>query len=225
MKRKILSLLIIAAFFSVHVGCETAKEHKGAATGAAIGAATGAVGGAVLGSSKTKAAIIGGLLGALVGGAIGHYAYDKKRTREETAQRYAYHPSTGTMIRIEEASALPNTVRPGDKVDLKVTYAVLNAAPESQESITEIREIRHQGQLVGRPEVTITRQGGTYSSDVPIYLPSDAKPYGAGPGEGITETTNPVIGLIFCTLTFGERSPRQNGSESHLTNFLPSLEI
>ena len=177
MKKRIVSILVISAFISALISCATVEEHKGAATGAAVGAATGAVAGAVLGSKghKTETAIIGGLVGALVGGAIGHYAFDAKRTREETAKRYDYQTSTGTMVRIENVSAVPDNVSPGEKVELKITYAVLAPDPQSVISITETREIRREGELVGKPEVNVSHNGGTYTSSIPIFMPSDAK--------------------------------------------------
>ncbi len=178
MKLKVISIIIILVFTVSLFGCATIpEEHKGAATGAGIGAATGAVAGALLGheGAKTEMAILGALAGALVGGAIGHYAYDAKRTRDETAQRYSYQSSMGTMVRIEDVSTLPNTAKPGDRVDLKTTYAVLGTAPDSDISITESREIRYNNELVGKPEVNVTRRGGTYVSTVPLYLPSNAK--------------------------------------------------
>jgi len=79
------------------------------------------------------------------------------------------------MIRIEDASAIPNTVQPGDKVELKVTYAVLDADPQKAINITEIREIRHEAELVGKPEVNVVHAGGTYSSSIPIFMPSNAQ--------------------------------------------------
>jgi hypothetical protein len=81
----------------------------------------------------------------------------------------------GTMLRIENVAAVPATVKPGEKVDLNATYAVLEAA-DKDINITETREIRMGGELVGKPEVNVTRRGGTYSSTVPLFLPSDAKP-------------------------------------------------
>ena len=90
MFRKMVSVIVVLTFFAGLVGCTTfGEEHKGATTGAGIGAATGAVAGALLGSkgAKTEMAILGGLAGALAGGLIGHYAYDQKRTKEETAQK------------------------------------------------------------------------------------------------------------------------------------------
>lgn len=178
MKVRIISIVTILSFMFVVFGCASIpEEHKGATTGAAVGGATGALAGALLAErgAKTETAILGGLAGALVGGLIGHYAYDAKKTKEETAQKYNYQPSMGTMLRIEDVSAIPATVKPGDKVELKATYAVLESADKDM-SITEIREIRMEGELIGKPEANVVRRGGTYSSSVPVFLPSNAKP-------------------------------------------------
>lgn len=174
MRHKIISIVTILSFMVVGLfGCASiSEEHKGAATGAAVGGAAGVLAGAALGD--TKGAIIGGLAGALVGGLIGHYAYDQKKTKAETDQKYGYQSSMGTMVRIEDVSVMPTSVKPGDKVDLKVTYAVLDSA-DRDINITEIREMRMGGELVGKPEVNVTRRGGTYTSSVPVFLPSDAK--------------------------------------------------
>jgi hypothetical protein len=178
MKVKIISIVTILSFIFGILGCATVpEEHKGAATGAAVGGATGAIAGGILAHSgaKTETAILGGLAGALVGGLIGHYAYDAKKSREETAQKYNYQSSMGTMIRIEDVSLTPSTVKPGGKVDLQVTYAVLGTSTNSEINITEVREIKQAGELVGKPEVNIIRGGGTYSSTVPLFLPANAK--------------------------------------------------
>lgn len=178
MKHKLVSFVLIVTFVSALSGCQSApavpEEHKGAATGAGVGAATGAVAAAVLGQD-TKGVVIGGLLGALIGGAIGHYFYDKKRTREETAETYNYEASKGTILTIEEASTSPQAVHPGEVVELKMTYAVLHPVPETKTTITEIREITLNDELVGQPEVRVDRSDGTYISTVPLRLPSSAK--------------------------------------------------
>ena len=178
MYRKIISVAVILMFLTGIFGCASIpEEHKGAATGAGIGAATGAIAGALLGSkgAKTEMAVVGGLLGALAGGAIGHYAYDQKRTKEETAQKYNYKPSEGTLIRIEDVSVSPSVAKPGDRVDMKMTYAVLGVAAGKELEISEIREIRYQGELYGKPEIQVSRNDGTYSSSIPLTLPKDAK--------------------------------------------------
>jgi hypothetical protein len=119
--------------------------------------------------------VLGGLLGAIAGGAVGHYAYDRTRTREETAQKYAYNESKGTVVRIEDASVAPATVKPGGTVDLKMTYALLNPSAGKEFGVTETREIKYNGQLVGNPQVKVSRVDGTYSSSESLMLPASAK--------------------------------------------------
>jgi hypothetical protein len=177
MCKKIVSIVVMLAFIAGIMGCTTfGEEHKGATTGAVAGAVVGATAGSLLGAhgAKTEMAIIGGLVGALAGGLIGHYAYDKKKSESETAQAYNYNSSQGTMLRIESASCEPNTVKAGDTVEMKMTYAVLGAG-SSGLSISEMREIRYSGELFGKPQVNVTRENGTYSSTIPITLPADAK--------------------------------------------------
>jgi hypothetical protein len=120
-------------------------------------------------------AVLGGLLGALAGGAIGHYAYDKKKTREDTSAKYDYKSSRGVMVNIEDTTVVPATAKGGDTVDIKTTYAVLTPDARKDLTVTETREIRYQGELFGKPEVRVTREDGTYTSTVPVTLPKDAK--------------------------------------------------
>ncbi|MBP7033911.1 MAG: glycine zipper 2TM domain-containing protein [Syntrophobacterales bacterium] len=174
MRNRAIVLLMVSVFLIVTSCATIPEEHKGAAKGAGVGAAAGAVLGAVVGGD-TKSAVIGGLLGALVGGAIGHYYYDQSRTRTETADRYGYRPTQGPLIRIEGASVEPQTAAPGGKVDMKLTYAVLTPAETTELTLVEKREIRHEGSLVGNPEITVVRKGGTYTSSIPLTLPADAK--------------------------------------------------
>jgi len=178
MYRKFISIIAILTFLTGVFGCASLpEEHKGAATGAGVGAATGAVAGALLGSkgSKTEMAILGGLAGALAGGLIGHYAYDQKRTKDETAKKYNYDPSQGKLIRIEDVSVVPATVSPGDTIELKMTYALLGIGSGKEADITEIREIRYEGEIFGKPQINVSRADGTYSTSIPVTLPSDAK--------------------------------------------------
>jgi uncharacterized protein YcfJ len=170
----IINGVLILFFMSLLSSCATIpEEHKGAATGAGIGAATGAIAGAILGKD-TQSAVLGALAGALVGGAIGHYAYDQKKSREETQQTYNYKSDYGTVLTLEEVSSVPKSVYPGQTVELKMTYAILNPSPDVQTSITETRMITHNGNMVGNPEVRVTHADGTYTSSIPLHLPTDA---------------------------------------------------
>ena len=114
-------------------------------------------------------------MGALEGSRIGHYTYEVKATYKETLQRYDDQAPAGTIVKIEDVSALPTHVGAGDKVELGATYALLGTSPDADITVTETREIRYEGNVVGRPKVTLTHKGGTYSSTVPLFLPNDAK--------------------------------------------------
>lgn len=174
--RKSLSAAIAIPVVTIFLltSCVTIpEEHKGAATGAGIGALGGAAAGAIFGGN-TRSTVIGGLLGALVGGAIGHYGFDQKKTRDQTQQTYNYQPAYGNVLTLEQASASPLTARPGDTVELTMTYAILTPNPNTASNITETRTITHNGQLVGRPEVRTSRTDGTYTSTIPLLLPADA---------------------------------------------------
>ncbi|RJP64684.1 MAG: hypothetical protein C4532_18750 [Candidatus Abyssobacteria bacterium SURF_17] len=182
--KKVLSIFLCFAVILAVPACSSIpEEHKGAAVGAGVGAGAGAIAGGLIGDD-IEGAVIGGLVGALVGGVIGHYAYDQRRTGEQTADYYDYDPARGAVLTIEDASAVPQTLRPGETVDLKMTYAVLNPVANTRTEITEMREITYNGQLVGRPEVRVTRTDGTYTSSVPLRLPSNA-----GRGLYIVRTT------------------------------------
>lgn len=178
MKLRMAAIITLTTFALGATGCVTvSEEHKGAAKGAGIGAATGAVAGAILAGegSRTKGALLGGLAGALLGGVIGNYTVDKKKTAQETTSKYAYQPTSGTVVRIENANITPTVALPGSTVNLEATYAVMAPSSDTQVSITESREVTLNGQLVGNPEVNVTRNSGTYQSSIPLILPADAK--------------------------------------------------
>jgi hypothetical protein len=173
MNMKAISFLLVFILMGLTAGCTTMEEHKGAAVGAGAGAATGTAAGAIFGKG-TGAAVVGGLLGALAGGAIGHYAYDQKKTEEQTAKDYDYETSQGQVLRIEDILVTPQKVSPGGEVQLSMTYAVLTPESKSNTEITETREITHQGQVVGKPETRVSRPDGTFTSTVPLNLPAGA---------------------------------------------------
>ena len=181
-KKRGLSLLLAIILAVYTAGCASMEGHEGAAVGAGAGAATGAVAGALIGKGA-GAVVVGSLLGALAGGAVGHYAYDQKKSREQTAKDYNYGDSQGMVLRIESVSVSPTEVSPGGEVQLSMTYAVLTPGQASNTPITEIREITHLGQIVGKPQVQASRPNGTFTSTVPLRLPA-----GAARGEYIVKS-------------------------------------
>ena len=103
MKLRIASFLTLVIFFLGMSGCASIpEEHEGTAKGAGIGAVAGALGGAIIAGegSRTKGAIIGGLAGALIGGVVGNYTVDKKKTADETSNKYNYQPDSGIIASV-----------------------------------------------------------------------------------------------------------------------------
>jgi hypothetical protein len=70
---------------------------------------------------------------------------------------------------------VPNTAKTGEKIDFRMTYAVLGAKEGSELRVTETREINYKGELFAKPKMYVEREDGTYSSSIPITIPSDAK--------------------------------------------------
>jgi len=70
---------------------------------------------------------------------------------------------------------VPNTVKVGEKIDFRMTYAVLGAKSGSELSVTETREIKYKSELFAKPKMYVAREDGTYASRIPITIPSTAK--------------------------------------------------
>ena len=176
MTRRLIAAATIVLFLTALVGCETmSRDDKATLGGLGAGAAVGTLAGLAFGQGA-GAAIAGGMIGALAGGIIGHYAFGKNEDHKKTAQDYNYKPSIGTLLEMEGVQLTPGTIKPGGTVEIRMSYAVLAPRPDEATNVTEIREIRYKGRLVGEPTVNVTRDGGTYTSSVPITLPANAIP-------------------------------------------------
>jgi Glycine zipper len=166
------------------VASETVRQHPGTVIGAGAGAAGGAVVGGLAGG--TKGAVIGGLLGGLAGGVIGNYIERRDDTATQVATAPApgtppvvaapppiYRPEEGPGVRMDRVLMTPAVVRPGGTVNLGATYTVLTPA-EQWLTVRETREVRYQGELVANPTTQVSRTNGTYTTSLPITLPSTA---------------------------------------------------
>lgn len=172
--RRIAGCLVIMLIATVGLsGCTTIQENPKTAIGAGVGAAGGAVVGGLIGQGTTGV-VIGGLLGTLAGGAIGQYLDRQDRTRAQAAQATAYDPAQGDVVRVEQVQATPSPVSRGATVNLATTYTVLTPQADRSVSVRETREVRHNGVLVANPTTEFARQGGTFTSAVPITLPTTA---------------------------------------------------
>jgi len=185
--RKILALAVVVIMSVSLVSCATESGYydparsagAGALGGAAAGAALGAIIGAATGSPATGA-WIGAASGALVGGIGGAlYAQHKNSQMRDAAaasQYYNYTPDRGAMVQVNDASNTPGAVRPGQNVDMFMTYTVLT--PEGAPTqVTLSREVTTAGRTVGQPyQVQATNQNGTFQDRVGFTVPRDAPP-------------------------------------------------
>ena len=185
MSRKILVLAVLAIFTLSLAGCQTESGYydpgrsagAGALGGAATGAAVGSIIGAGTGSPATGAwvgAAAGGVLGGVGGLLYAEHRNSEMRSRQAAAQSYNYTPSQGNVVAIDSAEARPSTVRPGQQVNLGMTYTILTPS-NTPVSVNLVREVRHQGQPVGQPyQTTVSNANGTFSDAVAYSLPSNA---------------------------------------------------
>lgn len=166
-------MLVFPLFFILSTSCASLRdETKETRREASLQVLTVAKERIVMGR---EVPITGGLTGAMAGSAIGRYAYGVERNQSETNKEYGYAHDRGTAARIESATVTPRFTKPGDRIDLKVTYVVLTHSSEPT-MVREIREIWYGENLWGSPEVQVERGGGTYESTIPLYLPDDLRP-------------------------------------------------
>jgi hypothetical protein len=180
MKRKIISLLLGTVLVVGGLGCATERQSQYTSTGAGVGAVSGGILGGVIGSMSGRTGegiVIGALLGGLTGAAIGNAEYHQERSEEAAAQRYSYNyeESRRDLLRLEDVTVTPKVVYPGQEINLSATFTLLTHSGGRRE-VHEVREIRYEGKLIGKPETTSVRNGGTWASSVPITLPSNAEP-------------------------------------------------
>ncbi|MBI1320379.1 MAG: hypothetical protein GC168_15740 [Candidatus Hydrogenedens sp.] len=166
----------LAAALAIGVGmsgCET----TGGAAGA--GAGIGALAGAVIGHQSGHA-LEGAAIGAAVGAASGAVAHDirskRARSEQETAEAYNYQPSQGETLRFEGAEVMPASVRPGEMIESRVTYALLGTGGGVQ--VTETRRMMGQdGRLIAElSSEGFTRGDGTWVSSQNFRLPNNQAP-------------------------------------------------
>jgi len=186
MTRKWLAMAIVVLFAVSLAGCVTESGYyspgqsagAGALGGAATGAAIGSIIGAATGSAATGA-WVGAAAGGVIGG-VGGYLYAQHRNSEissgqAAAQANNYH-GQGNVVSVDNVSASPSTVRPGQQVNLGMNYTILTPA-NAPVSVTLMREVRYNGQTVGSPyQTTVTNANGSYSDYVSYALPNNASP-------------------------------------------------
>jgi hypothetical protein len=178
---------MVVVFGVMLAGCATESGYydpyrsagAGALGGAATGAAIGSIIGAATGSAATGAwvgAAAGGALGLVAGALYAQHRNSEIRSAQAAQAAYNYNPAQGNVVNIEQASASPTQVAPGQPVNLGMTYTVLNPG-NAPTSVTIVREMYYGTSLLGQPyQTTVTNTNGTYNDAVAYNLPGNANP-------------------------------------------------
>jgi hypothetical protein len=186
MTRKWWAIALVVLFAVSLVGCATDSGYydPGRSAGAGVlgGAATGAAIGSIIGAATGHAATgawVGAAAGGVIGG-VGGYLYAEHRNSEtrsaQAAAQANNYQGQGNVVNVDNASASPSTVRPGQQVNLGMTYTILTPS-NAPVSLTLVREVRFNGQTVGSPyQTTVTNSNGSYTDNVSYALPNNATP-------------------------------------------------
>jgi hypothetical protein len=172
------NLILLIGGVTLLDGCETLERTIKNNPTTTAGAGANGAGGAVVGgpAGGGTGTVVGGLTGVLAGGGVGGILDRQERTRAATAETMAYSVEKGDLVRIEEVSLNPQSIRPGETVNVNVLYAIITPSGRDPVRVREIRRIYYQGDLVGNPVVDVERLDGTYWSTLPIKLPASAAP-------------------------------------------------
>ena len=185
--RKFMPMILVIRMSRSLLSCGTGSGNydpgrstaAGALGGAAAGAALGSIIGAATGSPGTGAwvgAASGAIVGGLGGAMYARHMNQQMRNRAVAAQQYNYTPGRGVLVDVSEAASSPNTVRPGQAVDMSMTYTILNP-DNSPTQVTLYREVRQNGSTVGQPHaVQVVNQNGTFQDRVAFTVPPNAGP-------------------------------------------------
>jgi hypothetical protein len=186
MSKRFLAIPIVVFLAVSLVGCATDSGYydpgrsagAGALGGAATGAAVGSIIGAATGHAGTGAwvgAAAGGVLGGVGGALYASHRNSEIRSSRAAAQAYQYRGQSN-VVNIDQASATPTTVYPGQQVNLGMNYTVLTPS-NAPVSVTVVREVHYGGNTVGAPhQISMTNNNGTYSDTMDFTVPNNAPP-------------------------------------------------
>ena len=186
MTRKCLAIAGVVLLVVSLAGCVTESGYydpyrsagAGALGGAATGAAIGSIIGAATGNPATGAwvgAAAGGVLGGVGAALYASHRNSEMRSSQAAAQAYNYQ-GQGNVVSVDNVTASPSTVRPGQQVNLGMNYTILTP-DNAPASVTLVREIRYGGSPVGSPyQTTVTNANGSFNDNVSYSLPSNATP-------------------------------------------------
>jgi outer membrane lipoprotein SlyB len=169
-------VLVVLVCFVTTSGCAGNADQQNQLFGALGGAATGALIGGLAGGGKGAA--IGAASGAVVGWGVvrlAQYHSQRTRTASEETEFYGYKETQGTVVKMRGATAAPDRVRAGDRVELEMDYAVLAPRGTNTVRVDETWELWKDGDLLSKvPTQQAQRQPGGWETRASITVPSNA---------------------------------------------------
>jgi hypothetical protein len=169
----IAGFLVVKLVLSALSGCTGLRQSMAENPGrlAALCAGGGALGGAAIGAlvdqgNVLRGALIGALAGALTGGAacfaVAKFSSTPIKDYQQTQAETGYHPSQGTVVRVDSFMVEPAAVSPGEKLTFSGEYDVM---PPDQHADLQVAESRivsfyddktRQWREVGRTQNSVT---------------------------------------------------------------------
>jgi hypothetical protein len=97
------------------------------------------------------------------------------RTPEETQEKYVCVPSRKRMLKLEEVQVLPDVVTPGKEINQRIQYAFCSFLPSETLKGSITRTVLFKGNEVFRDTTAYEFKPGTWTIDVFIGIPKEAK--------------------------------------------------
>lgn len=158
-------------------GCATTPENQ-----QAIGAGLGAVA-AGLTTGLLTGNVGYGLAAAAGGAALGwgavklaQYSSQQVRTASEDQSMYGFTPSANTvLVKLNRGTAAPNTVVPGQQVQVASDYSLAVPQTQGMASVEETWTLKKDGNVIFQaPAQTVQRSAGGYAVNATIPIPKNA---------------------------------------------------
>ncbi len=97
------------------------------------------------------------------------------RTPDKTKEKYACSPYRKNMLKLEEVQVLPGIVTPGKEINQRIQYAFCPFAPSETLQGSIARTVLFKGNEVFRDTTAYEFKPGTWTVDVFIGIPKEAK--------------------------------------------------
>jgi outer membrane lipoprotein SlyB len=160
------------------VSCSTSSDSTNQILGGLGGAALGAGIGALATHGDTTAILAGAAAGAVAGWAavkLVQYHSEQTRSAKEEAKALGYRSADGTVVKIRGASVSPDSVQPGDTVNLRMDYAVLAPQGTTSVPVNEVWTLEKDGKrLASVPPKQESRAPGGWQTRAGIDIPKNA---------------------------------------------------